>query len=110
MVQAPGAKPFVTLKMPKKRDLMRTLVQLMKTLAAKHRITIPATSVKTATDDQLKKSYAKLVKKVHPDKGGSKKDFQKLHEAYENWKKTPHQGRPARPGQDDQGDAAGDEE
>ena len=91
--------------MPVRRELMRALVTLMKGLAAAYGISIPATAVRTATEAQIKKSYAALVKKVHPDKGGTKDEFQRLHAAYESWKREPQQGRPSNePDHDDAGD------
>ncbi len=37
---------------------------------------------KTATPDEIKKSYRKLASKHHPDKGGDTATFQKIEEAY----------------------------
>lgn len=37
---------------------------------------------KTASEADIKKAYRKLASKLHPDKGGSKEEFQKLQEAY----------------------------
>ena len=37
---------------------------------------------KTATPDDIKKSYRKLASKHHPDKGGDTATFQKIEEAY----------------------------
>ena len=38
---------------------------------------------KTATSDQIKKSYRKLASKNHPDKGGDTKKFQEIQTAYD---------------------------
>ena len=38
---------------------------------------------KTATQEEIRKSYRKLVKIMHPDKGGNEKDFQDLQTAYD---------------------------
>lgn len=38
---------------------------------------------KNATDDEIKQAYKKLAREHHPDKGGNKETFQKIHEAYE---------------------------
>lgn len=35
-----------------------------------------------ASEDDVKKAYRKLASKHHPDKGGDKEDFQRVHEAY----------------------------
>jgi curved DNA-binding protein len=37
---------------------------------------------KTATPDEIKQAYRRLASKHHPDKGGSKEQFQKIQEAY----------------------------
>ncbi len=36
----------------------------------------------TASQDDIKKAYRRLASKHHPDKGGSKDDFQRIEEAY----------------------------
>ena len=38
-----------------------------------------------ASTPQLQKAYRKVLLKVHPDKGGSKKDVQRLQTAKEEW-------------------------
>lgn len=37
---------------------------------------------KSASSDDIKQAYRRLASKMHPDKGGSTEDFQKLEEAY----------------------------
>jgi curved DNA-binding protein len=37
---------------------------------------------KTASQDDIKKAYRRLASKHHPDKGGSKDEFQRIEEAY----------------------------
>lgn len=37
---------------------------------------------KSASPDDIKSAYRRLASKMHPDKGGSTEDFQKLEEAY----------------------------
>lgn len=37
----------------------------------------------SATQKEIKKAYRKAAIKHHPDKGGSKENFQRIHEAYE---------------------------
>ena len=36
-----------------------------------------------ATQDEIKKSFRKLAKENHPDKGGDENTFKKINEAYE---------------------------
>ena len=38
---------------------------------------------KTASQDEIRKAYRKLVKTKHPDKGGDEKEFQEIQQAYE---------------------------
>ena len=38
---------------------------------------------KTATQDEIRRAYRKLVKTKHPDKGGDEKEFQEIQVAYE---------------------------
>ena len=38
---------------------------------------------KKASQEEIRKSYRKLVKIMHPDKGGNQKDFQDLQTAYD---------------------------
>ena len=63
--------------MTNRRDLLRALVGLMKTVAAAYGIMIPA-SQRAATDEEVKKWYKKLIRRVHPDKGGCNGDFRRL--------------------------------
>ena len=96
--------------MPAARDLLRALVVVIKALATKYGVTTSGLSVHTVTPAELKKHYTKLLKKVHPDKGGSDADFRKLHEAYEQWQQQPQRGLPARPTPNNHGDAGDTEE
>ena len=80
--------------MANRRELLRALVGLMKTLAASYGIIIPATQ-RAASDEEVKKWYKKLIRRVHPDKGGCNADFRKLHAAYEEWKGRKSAGRKA---------------
>lgn len=41
---------------------------------------------KTASDEEIKKAYRKKAVKLHPDHGGSEKDFKELNEAYDTLK------------------------
>ena len=46
-------------------------------------------------DDAILQAYRRVVKKVHPDKGGNKKKFQALQGAKEEWDKARQAARPA---------------
>ena len=95
--------------MPRRRDLMRALVGVMKGLAVAYGLVIPATNGHTASEEDVKKSYTKLVRKVHPDKGGNNADFRKLQAAYEGWRSAePQVGRPSARADEEDGAAGGD--
>ena len=38
---------------------------------------------KTASNDEIKKSYRKLSFKHHPDRGGDEEEFKKINRAYQ---------------------------
>ena len=40
-------------------------------------------------------TYRRVIKKVHPDKGGKKRDFQKLQAAKEAWDTARNERRPS---------------
>ena len=92
--------------MVSKRELFRGLFVVLRTLATRYGITFPAVNVNTATDDDLKRLYKKLVVKVHPDKGGNAEDFRKLKEAYDRWTHPPQRGGRQQSSQSAHGDAA----
>ena len=61
----------------------RALVRLLLRLAVAYHVVI---SVNRDSEDRLvTAAYKKVILKAHPDKGGSKKDFQELHDAKETW-------------------------
>jgi hypothetical protein len=37
---------------------------------------------RTATDDEVRSAYRRLARRVHPDAGGSDREFQRVHAAY----------------------------
>ena len=41
------------------------------------------------TDDDIRLRYKKLAMEKHPDRGGSKEEFERIHEAYEKLKPPP---------------------
>ena len=55
-----------------------------------------AADVNRDSDDKvILQSYRRVVKKVHPDKGGNKKKFQALQSAKEAWDTARQRARPA---------------
>ena len=55
-----------------------------------------AADVNRDSDDKvILQSYRRVVKKVHPDKGGNKKKFQALQSAKEAWDTAQQRARPA---------------
>ena len=71
----------------------RALVTVQLALAAAYRIVFSVT--RDATDDAVLAAYKRVLRRAHPDKGGSKADAQKLLGAKEAWDraKAPR-GRP----------------
>ena len=66
----------------------RALVTLLLILARKY--DIPAVVVnRDSPDGVVLATFKKVSKKVHPDKGGSTQDFQKLNNARDEWNKAP---------------------
>ena len=47
----------------------------------------------TASEDEIKQAYRKLVKQHHPDRGGDEEKFKTINEAYDNIKNPPQQER-----------------
>ena len=66
----------------------RALVTLLLILARKY--DIPAVVInRDSPDGVVLATFKKVSKKVHPDKGGSTQDFQKLNNARDEWNKAP---------------------
>jgi DnaJ-class molecular chaperone len=38
---------------------------------------------KTASDDEIKRAFRKLILKCHPDKGGNSEEFIKVRDSYD---------------------------
>ena len=68
--------------MASKRDLAkRALVALVKFLAGIYSLTVDVK--RESPDEEVRKAYRTLSRKVHPDKGGQKGEQEKLNAAYE---------------------------
>ena len=61
----------------------RALVSVLLRLAAAVDLELDVT--RDSADPDVLRAYRPLVKKVHPDKGGDKKQFQSLQAAKEAW-------------------------
>ena len=63
----------------------RTLVKLLLSLASAYAIALVLT--RESTDIVVEAAFKKVIRKVHPDKGGRNADAQKLNAAKEAWDK-----------------------
>ena len=61
----------------------RALVKVLVSLASLYGVILSVT--RESTDDQVLAGYQKLIRKVHPDKGGKTEDGQRLQSAKEFW-------------------------
>ena len=61
----------------------RALVTLLLSLASGYQIVLAVT--RESPDAEIKKAVRKVAAKVHPDKGGSKDDMQRLLTARDHW-------------------------
>ena len=76
------------------RDLAkRALVALIKFLAGIYSLTVDVK--RESPDEEVRKAYRTLSRKVHPDKGGQKGEQEKLNAAYEEWCATLKGAAPA---------------
>ena len=71
----------------------RSLVSVLLRLAAACGLALDIT--RESEDGAVLQAYRRVVKKVHPDKGGSKKRFQELQGAKEAWETARQTPRPA---------------
>ena len=71
----------------------RAFVSVLLKLAVEYGV---AADVNRESDDKaISQAYRRVVRKVHPDKGGSKKKFQTLQVAKETWDTARQGARPA---------------
>ena len=61
----------------------RALVVLLRALASTYGLQLELT--RDSPDEAVTKAFRRVAVKVHPDKGGSKEDSQRLLEARANW-------------------------
>ena len=84
--------------MPSETDIAkRALVKLLRELAAKYNVGIALT--RDSSNKDVEKCFRKVSLKVHPDKGGTLSDFQRMSAANDAWqdllKNAGPAGRPA---------------
>ena len=70
----------------------RALVSLLLTLARAYNVTLDIN--RDSSDAKVKEAFRKVVRRVHPDRGGSVADTQKLNNAKEEWEKAGAARRP----------------
>ena len=76
----------------------RSLVSVLLSVASAYNVAVQVN--RDSLPEELLKAYRSVVKKAHPDKGGSTQKFQRLQAAKEAWdaarkKPPPAGGRPA---------------
>ena len=64
----------------------RALVSLLAVLARSYLVVLEVN--RESPPDEILKAYRKVFLKVHPDRGGTKADVQKLQETKEAWDKV----------------------
>ena len=70
----------------------RAFVSVLLSVAAAYGVAVSVN--RDSPDDQLLKTFRRVALKAHPDKGGSKKEFQKLQAAREAWDSARKKGTP----------------
>ena len=61
----------------------RAFVKILLAFAAQHQVSV--TISRDSSEKDILGTYRRVVKKVHPDKGGKKEDHQKLQDAKVDW-------------------------
>ena len=61
----------------------RAFVKVLLELASQYCVSLQLT--RDSPDAHLLPAFRRVVKKVHPDKGGREEDAKKLHSAKDNW-------------------------
>ena len=77
----------------------RAFVKILLTFAAQYQVSLAVT--RDSADKEVLAAYRRLVKRVHPDKGGKKEDQQKLQAAKDDFDAAVanacKRGRPTKP-------------
>ena len=77
----------------------RAFVKILIAIATQYQVSVNVS--RDSPDKEILAAYRRVVKKVHPDKGGRKEDQQKLQDAKAEWdtsaKNKSKSGRPAQP-------------
>ena len=95
-----GAAPLRAPPMPasKAQSAKRAFVRVLTALGRSYGVSVTVT--RDSTDACLLRAYRRLLLKVHPDKGGTVEDQQRLQSAKEEWHSAKSSGasagRPAR--------------
>ena len=71
----------------------RAFVTVLLGLATAYGLHVEVT--RDSADDVVEKTYRKVSRSVHPDKGGSATDAQRLNTARDGWKEARRAGQPA---------------
>ena len=80
--------------MPSETDIAkRSLVKLLRELAAKYNVGIALT--RDSSNNDVEKCFRKVSLKVHPDKGGTLSDFQRMSAANDAWQDLLKNAGPA---------------
>ena len=70
----------------------RALVKVLLALASTYSVAVKVN--RDSADKEVLSAFRRVALKVHPDKGGSKEDFQRLQAAKENWDNVKKEAAP----------------
>ena len=81
--------PFVSMVLSAAQVAKRAFVRILLAFATQYQVSLSVS--RDSADKDILAAYRRLVKKVHPDKGGKKEDQQKLQDAKVEWEDPPRQ-------------------
>ena len=76
------------------QQMRRAFVTVLLAVAAVYNVVLLLT--RDSSDAELVSGYRKVIKKAHPDKGGSAEEFRRLQTAKENWDHAKSHGSSGR--------------